>query len=78
MKKVPLLLVRIYQFLLPIRTFIGRFLLFPQNTCRFRPTCSQYMIQAISRYGIMRGGLLGFKRIVKCNPFNSGGYDPVP
>ncbi len=47
------------------------------DTCRFTPTCSEYMIQALRQFGILRGGLMGFLRILRCNPFSSGGYDPV-
>ena len=45
--------------------------------CKFYPTCSGYMKQAILKYGIIKGGFLGIKRILKCNPFSKGGYDPV-
>lgn len=47
------------------------------HACRFTPTCSEYMDEAIAKYGIIKGGFLGVKRIVKCNPFTKAGYDPV-
>ncbi|MBN1260283.1 MAG: membrane protein insertion efficiency factor YidD [Anaerolineae bacterium] len=47
-------------------------------SCRFTPTCSQYSYEAISRYGMIKGGWLSLKRIARCHPFNPGGYDPVP
>ena len=47
-------------------------------TCRYTPTCSEYSITAIQRYGIFKGGLLSAKRILSCNPFHAGGNDPVP
>jgi putative membrane protein insertion efficiency factor len=50
--------------------------LFPA-CCRFQPTCSQYMIDAVTKYGAIKGGLMGIWRILRCNPFSKGGYDPV-
>jgi len=50
----------------------------PQNTCRFHPSCSHYTYQAIYKYGVIKGTLMGAYRILRCNPFNEGGYDPVP
>jgi len=46
--------------------------------CRFTPTCSEYTYQAIKTHGVSKGSFLGLKRILKCHPFNTGGYDPVP
>lgn len=47
-------------------------------TCRFIPTCSTYAIEAITKYGALKGGALALWRILRCNPFSKGGYDPVP
>ncbi|MDO5759838.1 MAG: membrane protein insertion efficiency factor YidD [Bacteroidota bacterium] len=47
-------------------------------SCRFTPTCSQYALEAIKKYGPFKGGFLSLKRILKCNPWGPSGYDPVP
>jgi putative membrane protein insertion efficiency factor len=65
-----LALVRLYQM-----TF-SRTL--PANTCRFHPSCSHYGYQAIYKYGVIKGGLMATWRVLRCNPLNPGGYDPVP
>jgi len=65
-----LLLIRLYQETLAKGV--------PANTCRFHPTCSHYGYQAIYKYGVLKGGWLATWRVLRCNPFNRGGYDPVP
>ena len=70
MKKLFLLLIRFYQ------TAISPY--FPAR-CRFRPTCSAYAYEAVSKYGALKGGWLALKRILRCHPFYKGDlYDPVP
>ena len=50
----------------------------PSGTCRFTPTCSHYSYQAIAKYGLLKGSALSAWRILRCQPFSKGGYDPVP
>lgn len=47
-------------------------------SCRFHPTCSQYTLEAVQRYGVLKGSWLGLRRLIRCHPFNPGGFDPVP
>lgn len=47
-------------------------------SCRFVPTCSEYAMQAVTKYGAVKGGYLAIRRILRCHPFHPGGYDPVP
>ena len=68
MKTILIWLIRMYQ--RGISPILGQH-------CRFRPTCSQYMIDAIKAKGLIKGVCLGIWRICRCNPFNPGGYDPV-
>jgi putative membrane protein insertion efficiency factor len=69
--RIPLLgLIRLYQ------ATISKAL--PADTCRFYPSCSHYGYQAIFKYGVIKGGLMATWRILRCNPFNPGGIDPVP
>ena len=71
MKKILLFLLKIYKKTLsPIFTSLG-------INCKYYPTCSEYMGQAISKYGVIKGVFLGIKRIIRCNPFSKGGYDPL-
>ena len=69
MKKIVIALIKGY------RKYIS-----PMKSTKFPyfPTCSEYGLQAVEKYGVIKGGLLAFWRILRCNPFSKGGYDPVP
>lgn len=69
LRKIPIGLIKLYQRI--ISPILG-------PNCRFHPSCSHYALGAISEHGIVKGCSLSVKRIVKCHPFNEGGYDPVP
>ncbi len=70
MSKAIILLIKFYQKYISRYVFVGRH-------CRFYPTCSQYSIEAYKKYGFFKGTYLTIKRILRCNPFNPGGYDPL-
>ncbi len=64
--------------MLPIRGY-QRFIspMLPPS-CRFTPSCSQYALEAVAKYGALKGGWLAARRLARCHPFNPGGYDPIP
>lgn len=68
-RRAVILVVRLYQ--AALSPVLGRH-------CRFQPTCSNYCVEAVGKYGVVRGGLLSAWRILRCNPFGGSGYDPVP
>jgi len=68
MKKIAILMIKFYRlFISPLKP----------PTCRYMPTCSEYALQAIEKYGIVRGGSMAIRRVLRCHPFHPGGYDPV-
>ncbi len=78
MKRFVLWSVRFYQKYLSFDTGILKLLFLTDRACRFTPRCSEYTYQAVGRYGTIVGLWLGLKRIVRCNPWNKGGFDPLP
>ncbi len=70
MKKILIFTVKFYQ-----KHFSG---LKSAPSCRFIPTCSQYALEALEKYGAVKGTYLALKRVLKCHPFHKGGYDPLP
>ena len=77
MKRIVLILIKLYQKTLSLDQ--GPFSFFiSERVCRFHPLCSQYTYEAIDRFGVLRGGWLGLKRVLRCHPWSDGGYDPVP
>ena len=69
MRALAVLLIRIYQWTVsPLRG----------PTCRFYPSCSQYALEAVQRFGVLKGAALSVARLARCHPFHPGGYDPVP
>lgn len=76
MRKPILALIRFYQKYLNFGG-IFKYLFLTDKACRFRPTCSEYCYQTISKYGIIRGSWMGLRRVLRCHPFSKGGSDPV-
>ncbi len=68
MRKAVIATLRLYK------RFLSPYL---PSACRYHPTCSEYMLEAVSRYGVSRGVWLGFRRLLRCHPFRQGGFDPV-
>jgi len=69
LKKLLILLIKFYRkFISPLKG---------KPSCRFYPTCSQYALEAVTRYGALKGSYLAIRRLLKCHPFNPGGFDPV-
>lgn len=68
--------IRVYQFTLSFDHGIFKYL-FPYGYCRFKPACSDYAYLAIEKYGIIKGGRKSLWRVLRCNPWNKGGYDPL-
>nr|WP_204600309.1 membrane protein insertion efficiency factor YidD [Clostridium pascui] len=68
MRSIMILIIKAYRkYISPLK----------RPCCRFYPTCSQYALDAINKYGALKGSFMSIKRILRCNPFNPGGYDPV-
>lgn len=71
MRKIIIKTIKIYQ------KTLSKFFSEKGIHCKYYPTCSEYTIQAIEKFGAIKGGYYGAKRIIKCNPFSKGGYDPI-
>jgi putative membrane protein insertion efficiency factor len=69
MKNLLLIIIKFYQYV--ISPLTGR-------NCRYYPTCSAYAIEALEKYGCLKGTTLAVKRVLRCHPFHAGGFDPVP
>lgn len=75
-KRIVLGLIRLYQKTLSFdHGIVGK--VFGERFCRFYPTCSEYTYQAVDKYGVVVGGFKGLRRVLRCHPWNDGGYDPL-
>ena len=77
MKSAILRFIRFYQKTALFRGALAKQLFLNESACRFTPTCSEYTYEAVKKYGTVKGGVMGLKRIVRCHPWAKGGYDPV-
>lgn len=77
MPKIIVKSIQFYQKLKPLRVFFLQLFHIQEAPCRFQPTCSQYVSQAIEKYGVIKGVYMGIKRIIRCHPWSKGGYDPA-
>ena len=77
MKKVLICLIKLYQKTLSRDTGLLSYF-YSERTCRFHPTCSQYTLEAIKRFGSLKGCYLGLSRVLRCHPWSEGGIDDVP
>ncbi|MCR5161246.1 MAG: membrane protein insertion efficiency factor YidD [Lachnospiraceae bacterium] len=69
MKRIVIKMIRLYQrYISPVK----------MTKCPYIPTCSNYGLQAVEKYGVIKGGLMAAWRVIRCNPFSRGGFDPVP
>lgn len=75
-KNIVLLTIKLYQKTISFDHGLIHYF-YPDGFCRFHPTCSDYGYQAVNQYGVLKGGLMALKRILRCNPFSKGGNDPV-
>jgi hypothetical protein len=77
-KKYILILITVYKRTEGVRTEIRKNLHLAPSHCIYIPTCSEYAYEAIEKYGILKGGSIAVRRLLRCNPTKKGGYDPVP
>jgi len=76
-KKIVLGAIKFYKKTEFFHLQLFRTLFLSDSICRFSPRCSEYTYQAVEKYGVVKGSILGLKRIIRCHPFAKGGYDPV-
>lgn len=74
--QILIFLIKIYQKTLSFDHGLMK-IFYPHGFCRFNPTCSEYAVQALKKHGLVEGGLKAVGRILRCNPWNKGGHDPV-